>query len=55
MKEDVQINIPTTKDIKDELMRIARLRSVEKDKTISYIDLIKEEIDRLIELSGSKK
>jgi hypothetical protein len=48
-----QINILTSEETKNELMRIARIRSIEQDSTITYLDLIKEAIENLIEMSGS--
>jgi len=49
----VQINIYVDETIKEEIKRIARARSIERDKTISYLNVIKEMIDDLIIVSGS--
>lgn len=42
--ENVQLNITIPKDWKEELERLARIYSVEEEKTLSYIDLIRRAI-----------
>lgn len=42
----MQINLSIPKEWKVELERIARLQSVEQDKTITYSDLIRQSIVR---------
>jgi hypothetical protein len=55
MNEEVQINFISDIKTKQELKKIAHKRSIELDKDITYLDLIKETIQKLIELSGSNK
>lgn len=51
--KNVQINIMIPKEWKEQLLKIARIRSVERDETISYTTLVKQEVKKIIELSGS--
>lgn len=50
---EAQINILTTKEKKEALQKIARIRSIELDKDISYTDILRELIDQIILTSGS--
>ena len=52
-KTDLQINIPVDLELKNQLIRIARIRSVEQDRTVSYIEMIREILYQLVNLSGS--
>lgn len=52
---NVQVNIILKEETKKELQRIATKRSVERDDAITYLDVIRELIDREIEVSGSLK
>lgn len=53
--EKIQINLISTKQVKKELQRIARTRSIEQDKDISYLDIIRDAIEEVIQVSGSIK
>ena len=47
---NTQINITIPKDWKDELEKLARIYSVEEEKTLTYIDLIRIAIKEKYEL-----
>ena len=50
-----QVNMWVLEETKEELMRIARTRSIEKDETVTHLDLLYEYIHELIKISGSKQ
>jgi len=51
--KNAQINVAVEKEKKKEFERIARLKSIEEDKSITVMSLIREYIDRIVEISGS--
>lgn len=51
--KNVQINFVIVEEKKDILKKIARIRSLELNKDITYLDLIREKVEELIETSGS--
>jgi len=48
-----QANFVIKQKEKDELERIARVRSVEKDVNMNYLDLLREYIAQILQISGS--
>lgn len=51
----MQINLSIPKEWKTELERIARLQSVEQDKTITYSDLIRQSIVKEYKIDEENK
>lgn len=51
----MQINLSIPKEWKVELERIARLQSVEQDKTITYSDLIRQSIVKEYKIDEENK
>jgi hypothetical protein len=51
----IQMNIPILEETREQLKRIARQRSIEKDYDVTYGDLVREAIEKLIAVSGSVK
>jgi len=49
----VQINLLVPSSWKEKIQKIARLKSVEIDETVSYLDLIRDVMIKEFELSGS--
>ena len=54
-KDKLQVSVYIPIEWKTELERIAWRRSIENDETVTYLDLIREEIEKLVKLSGSLK
>jgi predicted DNA-binding protein len=52
-KETIQYNFKAPFEWKEHLERIARLISYERDRSLSYLDIIKEAVEKVIESSGS--
>ena len=52
MPKQVNVSFPNDKWIQ-ELQRIARRKSVEQDKDVSYLDLIRGAVKELLTVSGS--
>lgn len=49
-KKNVQINISIPSNWRDELERLARIYSVEEEKTLSFLDLMRRAIKEKYEL-----
>lgn len=49
----VQINIFVPESWKQQLQKISRMKSVEQNKTISYLDITRQLIKEFLECSGS--
>lgn len=49
-KKNVQINISIPSNWKDELERLARIYSVEEEKTLSFLDLMRRAIKEKYDL-----
>lgn len=49
-KETVQLNVSIPSDWKDELERLARIYSVEEERTLSHLDLIRRAIQEKYQL-----
>lgn len=44
MQDNTQVNMAIPKEWRDELERLARIYSVEEEKTLTYLDLIRRAI-----------
>ena len=53
MKKDAQVNVAITSEQKLQLERIARVRSVELDENVTILDLLREYIAQILQISGS--
>lgn len=51
---NTQINIALPKNWKDELERLARVFSVEEEKTLTYLDLIRQAIREKYDLKDEE-
>ena len=52
--KNVQINISIPENWKDELENLTRIYSVEEEKTLTYLDLIRRAIQEKYELSNNE-
>ena len=50
-----QINISIPEEWKDELENLARIYSVEEEKTLTYLDLMRRAIQEKYELSNNEQ
>lgn len=54
MSKNIQINVALPEDWKQQLERLARIFSVEEEKTLSYQDLIRTAVQEKYELHEQK-
>lgn len=52
--KNVQINISIPEEWKDELENLARIYSVEEEKTLTYLDLMRRAIQEKYELTNDE-
>lgn len=54
MSENLQINMAIPQEWKPQLEQLARLKSVEEEKTLTYLDLIRRAVKKTYKLKDEK-